>query len=538
MNSPSPINIAIGFHQSALRRGDHLALCVGGTTFRYAAILERVLALASAIEAHDPDPEQPTVGMFGYRSATAYAAVLAILYAGKGYVPLNPHFPVARNLRIADLSGIGMLILDGRCAEGAQELLEQMPRPLTVLMPDHAVLPEWTANQSRHRFISQSELAVVPRTIREPKSPNHGIAYLLFTSGSTGIPKGVMVSQENVQAFVEGMIERYRPTPEDRFSQHSDMTFDASVYDQFVCWAAGATLYPVPEEQRMAPAKFIQEHGITFWESVPAVIDFMRRMHLLRPGAFPSLRWTVFGGERLGREAARRWQVAAPNAVIDNSYGPTEGTICVTGYLWRGDVSDGECLNDIVPIGLPYPGQMAALLVDDRLIANEDGARGELCLAGSQVTPGYWRNPVETEKSYREMSGPDGMVRRWYRTGDLVEWRDGVGYHYLDRVDRQLKIRGYRVELSEIEHVLRQVAGSEQVAVIGWPPRGGNVTSVVGFVSGSKVADEEILAEMARRLPPYMVPKQLQRLSQLPLNANNKVDLPRLVELVEGMTGG
>ncbi|MBF0263495.1 MAG: AMP-binding protein [Magnetococcales bacterium] len=534
MNTPCPINIALGFHHSALRQGDHPALRVHGTTVRYDALLERVCLLASAIESLDPDPDHPTVGMFGYRTVTAYAAVLGILYAGKGYVPLNPHFPVARNLRIADLSGIRMLILDARCAEGAPELLEQMPHPLTVLLPDHDALPAWTGSQARHRFITQAELSALPRRIHEPKCPTHGIAYLLFTSGSTGVPKGVMVSQENVQAFVDGMMARYAPTPQDHFSQHSDMTFDASVYDQFVCWAAGATLHPVPEEQRMAPAKFIQEHGITFWESVPAVIDFMRRMHLLRPGVFPTLRWTVFGGERLGRDAAHRWQVAAPNAVIDNSYGPTEGTICVTGYLWRPEISDTECLNDIVPIGLPYPGQMAALLVEERLVAPGDGLRGELCLAGSQVTPGYWRNSVETEKSYREMPGPDGVVRRWYKTGDLVEWRDGVGYHYLDRVDRQLKIRGYRVELSEIEHVLRQVAGSEQVAVIGWPPRGGNVTSVIGFVCGSKVGDDEILAEMARRLPPYMVPKQLQRLPQLPLNANNKIDLPRLTELVEG----
>nr|CAX83882.1 Amino acid adenylation domain protein [uncultured bacterium] len=537
MNTPCHTNIAQGFHRSALRDGEHPALCVNGTTYRYADLLEEVCTIASAIWQFDPNPAHPTVGMFGYRSATAYAAVLGILYTGKGYVPLNPHFPVARNLRIADLSGIGLMLLDGRCADSAPELLEQLPRPLTVLLPEHAVLPEWTARFPRHRFIARDELRAAAVRISEPRTPTHGIAYLLFTSGSTGVPKGVMVSQENVQAFVDGMLERYRPTPEDRFSQHSDMTFDASVYDQFVCWAAGATLYPVPEALRMAPAKFIQENALTFWESVPAVIQFMQRMHLLRPGSFPSLRWSIFGGERLSRDAAQRWQTAAPHATLDNSYGPTEGTICVTGYLWQPGISEEACLNGIVPIGVAYPGQLAAMLVNEVLVDNADGVRGELYLAGSQVTPGYWNNPVETAKSYGELTGPDGVSRRWYKTGDLVQWRDGVGYHYLDRVDRQVKIRGYRVELAEIEHVLRQSAGTEQVAVIGWPADGGNVTSVIGFVSGATGSDAEILAELARRLPPYMVPRQLQRLTQLPLNANGKVDLPRLTELAELASG-
>ncbi|MEO5347588.1 MAG: AMP-binding protein [Magnetococcus sp. YQC-9] len=532
MNTPCHTNIAQGFHRSAVRAGEHPALCIDGTLYRYAELLAQVREIACAIERFDPNPAHPTVGLFGYRSVVAYAGVLGILYAGKGYVPLNPHFPVARNVRIADLSGIGMLILDARCAHDAIEILDQLTRPLTILMPEHATLPEWCDRFPQHHFIHREALLALPPRLIEPKPITHGIAYLLFTSGSTGVPKGVMVSQENVQAFVDGMLERYRPTPQDRFSQHSDMTFDASVYDQFVCWAAGATLYPVPEASRMAPAKFIQENALTFWESVPAVIHFMQRLHQLRPGVFPSLRWCVFGGERLSGEATKRWQTAAPNATIDNSYGPTEGTICVTGYLWRPEVSERECLNGIVPIGLPYPGQLAGILVDDRLVAETDGVRGELCLAGSQVTPGYWLNPTETEKSYRQMTGVDGVVRRWYKTGDLVQWQQGVGYHYLDRVDRQLKIRGYRVELAEIEHVLRQCAGSEQVAVIGWPADGGNVTSVIGFVSGAKGSDEEILAEMARRLPPYMVPKQLQRLTQLPLNANGKVDLPKLAELV------
>ncbi|MBF0627737.1 MAG: amino acid adenylation domain-containing protein [Magnetococcales bacterium] len=530
MATPS---IAHGFHHSARVQGDRPALFIDSASYTYAQLLEQVLKIASAIDRLDPAPHHPTVGLFGYRSVTAYAGVLGILYAGKGYVPLNPHFPVARNQHITDLSGVKLLILDGRCAtEEARELLAQVADGLTVLLPDHETLPDWTQTLPRHRFHSQRELFAHPSHLTAPKASEHTIAYLLFTSGSTGVPKGVMVTHENVQAFVTGMMARYQPGPEDRFSQHSDLTFDASVYDQFVCWAAGATLYPVPEAQRMAPARFIQEHALTFWESVPAVITFMQKLYQLRPGSFPSLRWCVFGGERLTGEAAQLWQRAAPHATIDNSYGPTEGTICVTGYLWQAERSPGECLNGIVPIGEPYPGQAAALLVDGELVMAQEGLKGELCLAGSQVTPGYWNNPAETGRRYFLRVDASGNSERWYKTGDLVLWQAGVGYHHLDRVDRQVKIRGYRVELSEIEHVLRQAAGSDQVAVVGWPVSGENVTSVVGFICGSRQSDEAILAECAGRLPPYMVPRHLQRLPQLPLNANGKTDLRTLGSLV------
>ncbi|MBF0270641.1 MAG: amino acid adenylation domain-containing protein [Magnetococcales bacterium] len=536
MTNPQPINIAQRFHQTALRQPEQPALFLGDTGYRYGELRERVLQLASAIERFNPDPANPTVALFGYRSLTAYASILAILYAGKGYVPLNPHFPVSRNRHITDLSGVQLLILDTRCAESAQALLETSANALTILLPEHPTLPEWTQSLSRHRFVTQTELFAVSPHVTAPQPDGGPVAYLLFTSGSTGIPKGVMVSHANVEAFVVGMLERYQPGPQDRFSQHSDLTFDASVYDQFVCWAAGACLYPVPEASRMAPARFIQDHALTFWESVPAVITFMQRMRLLRAGAFPSLRWCVFGGERLTREAARLWQNAAPNAVIDNSYGPTEGTICVTGYLWNAAHSPEECLNGIVPIGIPYPGQSAAILVDGNLLEETEGMQGELCLSGSQVTPGYWNNPTETQRSYFSQTDATGNSRRWYKTGDLVRWQTGVGYHYLDRVDRQLKIRGYRVELSEIEHTLRQAAQSDQVAVVGWPASGENVTCVVGFVCDSKRTDAEILETCAQRLPHYMVPRHLQRLALLPLNANGKTDLLKLAELVNPPT--
>ncbi|MEO5378594.1 MAG: AMP-binding protein [Magnetococcus sp. DMHC-6] len=529
----SRTNLAQWFHHSSLTHPTHPALYAEGRIYTYSELLNQVIQIASALERLDPNPEHPTAAVFAYRSFTAYASVLGILYGGKGYVPLNPNFPMARNVHIATLSGVEIMILDENCAKAGHELLSHfVHKSLTVLLPDHVTRPEWSLEFSQHRFFCQGDIFVSVPQVQTPKPCQEGaIAYVLFTSGSTGVPKGVMVGHDHVNAFVTAMLERYQPTPEDRFSQHSDLTFDASVYDQFVCWAAGASLYPIPQNQRMAPAAFIKEHALTFWESVPSVIMFMKRLYLLQPGVFPSLRWSIFGGEQLTQAAVELWQKAAPNARIENTYGPTEGTICITGYFWQPGISEGVCHLGAVPIGLPYAGQSAAIFVDEEPVALEDGAKGELCLSGSQVTPGYWQNPQETKRSYFERVNEAGELQRWYRSGDLVLWKSAVGFCYLDRVDRQLKIRGYRVELSEIEHVLRQVAQSDHVAVVGWPKvGGGNVTGVVGFVCGSKLTDQEILEQCSQKLPYYMVPRRLMRLDQLPLNASGKIDFLKLLE--------
>ncbi|MEO5332542.1 MAG: AMP-binding protein [Magnetococcus sp. YQC-5] len=529
---PGDANIAHWFDHSSSLHGSRPALYVDDKYYSYSELKHHALQIASAMQRLDPNPDNPIAAVFAHRSLTAYAAVLGILYSGKGYVPLNPNFPISRNLHIADTASAEILVVDGPCESMARELLEQMQKQLTVLLPDHTTCPSWTQTLTQHRFFLQDDIFASTSLLQEPHVPTHAIAYLLFTSGSTGTPKGIMVAPENVNAFVASMLERYQPTPEDRFSQHSDLTFDASVYDMFVCWGAGACLYPIPQTIRMAPARFIKEHALTFWESVPAVIAFMKRMYLLQPGAFPSLRWSVFGGEQLTCEAVRLWQAASPNTRIDNTYGPTEGTICITSYLWQPGQSETACLNGAVPIGTPYPGQTTAILVDGQLLVEQDGAKGELCLCGSQVTPGYWHNQAETQRSYFMLPDANGNMKRWYKTGDLVTWKNGVGLYYLDRVDRQLKIRGYRVELSEIEFVLRQVSQTDQVAVIGWPLSGENVTTVIGFVCGSKCSDTEILEECSKRLPYYMVPRQIHRLAQLPLNANGKTDLLQLRDLI------
>jgi D-alanine--poly(phosphoribitol) ligase subunit 1 len=527
-------NPAWWFHRQALCQPERPALHVAGILYRYRELLEHLLPIAQTLQQQDPDPQQPIVALFASRSLTAYAAVLAILYAGKGYAALNPLFPRERNRHILNLTDASLLIADGACADQVADLLGQCEKSRLVLLPDHPHLPDWCHTLPQHRFLCQAHFGATPTVLSEPREVPQQLAYLLFTSGSTGIPKGIAVPASSLNLFISNMLQRYRPTADDRFSQHSDLTFDASVYDQFICWAAGATLYSIPHSVRFAPAPFIRQHALTFWESVPSVVHFMKRMHQLKADSFPSLRWSIFGGERLTQETVHLWQQAAPKATIDNSYGPTESTICITGYIWRPGHSEAECLEGMVPIGLPYPGQQVAILRDGVLHQEEEEIVGELCLSGGQVETYYWRNEAETARRYPLLTDQQGVQQRWYKTGDRVSWQKGIGLFYLDRMDRQLKIRGYRVELSEIEQVLQQLAQTDQVAVIGWTKPGTQVQSIVGFIAGSHCSNAELLSRCSERLPPYMVPNALHTLLELPRNANGKTDLPQLAALLDG----
>lgn len=347
--------------------------------------------------------------------------------------------------------------------------------------------------------------------VRGARAPH--LAYILFTSGSTGEPKGVPITHENSLAYVNNTIRRLDVTSDDRFSQMHSLAFDFSVHDVWVPWNAGASVYVVPKEQRFAPARFISEHRLTVFSCVPSVATSMDRLGLLKEGALPSLRWVTFCGEALTVQQAEAMQRAAPNATVENMYGPTEATVGITSYLWNPEISPAECRRGIVPIGWPFPSQRTRI-VD-----------GELQLAGSQVFGGYWRDLEATAEAF------DGD---WYRTGDLVE-RDGRGcLHFVGRKDNQVQIRGHRVELGEVEAVLRDVFGAREVACVAWPIEEGCAQGIVAFVGHMEQPHELDLAAVRTRMPEYMMPSEMRYSPDLPRNANGKVDRSALVEWLEG----
>jgi non-ribosomal peptide synthetase component F len=223
-------------------------------------------------------------------------------------------------------------------------------------------------------------------------------AYLLFASGSTGTPKGVLISHQNVVAYLRTVLSRYRPRPDDLFTQLFDFSFDLSVHDMFVCWNSGACLYCPPAGALMSPGPFVRKHELTFWFSVPSTAATMARLRMLAPGELASLRVSLFCGEALPAGLARMWRQAAPNSIIDNLYGPTEATIAITAYRAPDDGTfPGK--GRVVPIGVPFPGQQAAVIdADGNLVA--DSEPGELWVGSSQVATGYWHLPEITAERF------------------------------------------------------------------------------------------------------------------------------------------
>jgi amino acid adenylation domain-containing protein len=366
------------------------------------------------------------------------------------------------------------------------------------------------------------------------------VAYLLFTSGTTGRPKGVAVSHRNVLHYVAAIQTRYGLTGDDRCSQTFDQTFDLAVHDLFVSWSAGACVYAMQPIELLAPVRFVQKHGLTVWFSVPSAAVLAAQKGMLKPGSMPSLRHSLFCGEPLLDGTAQRWQAAAPNSALDNLYGPTELTIACFAYRWTAQRSPGEAYNGIVPIGRPLSG-LGAVVVDDRMAAVPEGDAGELLVCGPQTSPGYWQDPERTAERFVDLAVSPTQTFRFYRTGDRVRRTTNGDYVYVGRTDNQIKVLGFRVELGEIESVLVQDAGALQAVAAGWPIEDGRTTGIVAFVSGTTMPPEEIVRVAARKLPSYMVPSQVHVVAEMPLNANGKIDRRRLVaELAEasGKAGG
>lgn len=525
----SPRSVRSGFLSSCRLYPQRTALVVDDTPVTYRELYERAASIAATLQQLAPHAGPPLTAVLGHRSVTAFAGVLGVLLRGHGYVPLNPSFPTDRSRSMLERSECAALVVEAQAVGQLPELLHASTRSLLVVVPDLDDASSLAAACPGHRFVTRGELRPASELAPSSVDPSD-IVYLLFTSGSTGQPKGVMVAHRNVLHFVDAMVERYAITPEDRFSQTFDLTFDLSAFDMFVAWERGAALCCPTQAQKLFPSKYITKHGITIWFSVPSTAVAMKRMRALKPGAFPTLRYSLFCGEALTAEVTQSFAEAAPNSVVENLYGPTELTIACTLYRFRGAESLPECELGIVPIGEPYPA-MEVLVVDEQLAEVPPGETGELLMTGPQLTLGYWRDEERTRAAFVT---PPGKDRVFYRTGDRVRRpRPGQPLVYLGRVDNQIKIQGYRVELGEVESVLRQETHSELAIAIGYPVSAAGADGIAAFISNAAADVDAVKERLKERLPPYMHVQHLRYLAEFPLNANGKVDRKALLRLAE-----
>lgn len=452
----------------------------------------------------------PHVGILAARSIETYAGILGACWAGGAYVPLNPRQPTSLLAATIARAGLDAIVVDRR---GQKHLKDLSLDPIPLLQPS-----DWDESTN----LPADPPAEVPR-----ESP----AYIIFTSGTTGVPKGVIITTGAVSHLLKRAQDRYQHRPQDRFAQFFETSFDASVLEMFSAWAAAASVHVIPETQLLVPSGYIRRHELTVWHSVPSIITVLQKLKQLAPRSLPTLRITCFGGEPLTVAAARGWQLAAPNCLIDNQYGPTEAAVaCTAQRLTEPPVETPG--RETLSIGTPFPG-MFVDVVDESgrfLDANETG---ELSIAGPQLAAGYLDDPDLTARRFPTLTHPQHGTMRWYLTGDLG-MRDAAGrLHHLGRTDNQVKILGHRVELEAIDSHLRAVCGTDSAAAIAWPIVDGHASGVVAFVAGSQLSADVVRDHMVQRVPAYMVPRAVRLMETLPLSANGKIDRKALRAMLD-----
>jgi amino acid adenylation domain-containing protein len=465
------------------------------------------------------------IGIFSYKTKPAYLGVLAAVFAGTTFVPLNPKVPARRTQQMIQRASLDAIFAD---ADFLPQLLSALKGMQCI---PKILLPNGTRAEVDIPVAFDADDFQMAVPIRElVRVHADGLAYILFTSGSSGQPKAVPISNSNVMSFLRYIQNRFCFSASDRFSQTFDLTFDLSIFDMFAAWGTGAAVC-VPEPiQLISPARFIEENGVTVWFSVPSIAKLMLQKRILTPGSMPSLKWSLFCGEALTKLTAEAWQAAAPRSILENLYGPTELTIACSAHRWSPQSSPRLCHQGIVPIGRIFDG-LTELVVDEELVPVPEGEIGELCIAGPQTFAGYF--PVDSPASaYMFDRESSNGVTQFYRTGDLVRRLPEGEYVFLGRRDNQVKVSGYRIELAEVEAALLR-AGLSDAVVVAWP-NNTQAEALLAFGIGD-VEMSVVQQDLRGSLPAYAIPRVIELVAALPLTANGKVDRQALVKRGDSM---
>ncbi|MGY1761283.1 Pls/PosA family non-ribosomal peptide synthetase [Geodermatophilus sp. SYSU D00779] len=483
---------------AAAGRSDQLAVDAGDQRLTYAELDVRANRLAHLLRRRGVAPGS-RVALLCDEPVATYTALLAVLKAGAAYVPLDLAFPANRISYIVEDAGVGLVVTTA----GARGRLDGLPVPVLCLDEDAAAL---AAEDDRR----PAPIGTGP----DAPQQDDGLCYVVYTSGTTGRPKGVMIDHSAICHFVGVAAEVYGVRPDDRVYQGLTIAFDFSVEEIWVAWAVGATLVPRPPGGSLLGAdlhEFLTDRRVTALCCVPTLLATL-------DDDLPAVRFLLVSGEACPRDLVVRWH--RPGRRFLNTYGPTETTVTATLSVVDPDRP--------VTLGSPLPGYSVTVLDPDGEAALPPGRLGEIAIAGIGLATGYLNRPDLTERAFvpDRVGLPDNPSGRLYRTGDLGCIVDGeVEYH--GRIDTQVKIRGYRIELTEIESVLLQLPGVAQAVVSTHEPAPGAVELVGYYALRSGAAALDVGAaytHLRGRLPMYMVPAYLEELPVIPMTTSDKAD--------------
>lgn len=455
------------------------------------------------------------VGLFLPKSLNAVIGIYGVLKAGAAYVPIDPASKDHRAGYIAGNCGVNVLISSKGKKTQWPAFAAVGVESIVAMDAEETMTLEGLDVYSRPWVDEAGELAL-PRVISQD------LAYILYTSGSTGEPKGVMLTHQNCLSFVEWAVEEYGVIHDDRLSSHAPFHFDLSTFDLYAAVCAGATVYLVPKAVSMLPVeikKFIGEKGITVWYSVPSILTMLVEMGGLEPGDLPGLRTLLFAGEVFPTKYLSRLMGKLGHVHFANLYGPTETNVCTAYSVADRPPEDGPTIS----IGKAI-ADVETFVVDEQDRPVEPGEVGELLVRGPTVMAGYWGDPELTARKLIASPIERHLGDKVYRTGDLVEELNDGNYRFIGRRDNQIKSRGYRIELGDIEAALSAHPAVLEVAVIAVPDD--MVTNrIVGYVAVSEEISAGGLQRFCgERVPAYMVPESITMLDALPKTSTGKID--------------
>lgn len=495
-------NVLEYLEQSAAAHGEKIAFADEATSVTFSQLRERAQRLGTYL-ARKIDVCSTPVAVFIDRTAESITAMQGILYAGCCYVPIDNKMPPARMRSILEQVHAGALLYGEGDAAAAAELADCCP-----------ILPLAEA------FASELDEALLANRRRRVLDVDP--VYILFTSGSTGAPKGIVISHRSVIDFTEWMTAFCGYTDEDVFGNQAPFYFDLSVKDVYQTLKLGATCHIYPKKFFMFPLlllRAMERDGVTAINWATSAFHLAAASGALEKCAPQSLRTAALGGEALQARHVNAWRQAIPGLHVINLYGPTEVTVDCTGYHLDRDFADDEP----IPLGTACENK-EILLLDDQLRPVEPGQSGEICVRGCGLAKGYFGDWDKTRAAFVQNPLRPDYPDLLYRTGDMAVERDGLLY-FLARRDGQIKHMGYRIELGEIEVALHAIPGVDAAACLF----DGERDRIVCVYAGEP--DSDALAKAMRRaVPKYMLPNIYVKLDRLPYNANGKVDRVYLKE--------
>ncbi|MEM7309423.1 MAG: amino acid adenylation domain-containing protein [Planctomycetota bacterium] len=502
----SPLLLDERFERAARAHGPRTAVVAGdGERRTYAELLAEAEAVAGWLAAHGIG-RGDRVGLVQPKDCRAVAALLGVLRAGAAYVPIDPISP----------------------AERARTILADCEVAATIVAPDLGELAPTSC--AGHRLLASDDEwhALVQRAAPPPDRAGReadDLAYLLYTSGSTGVPKGVMLSHANARSFLDWAAAAFRPSPDDRFSSHAPFHFDLSVFDLYASLGSGAELHLIDADLGKNPralGAFVEERRLTVWYSTPSVLLVLSAFGGLERRDSGALRAVLFAGEVFPIKHLRTLTERLPRAEFHNLYGPTETNVCTAARVPLPIPAERA---EAFPIGTPCAGYEACLLDAPGGAEVPAGAEGLLHVAGPGLFLGYWKRDGETEARVFEREG-----RRWYDTGDVAREVPGEGYVYVGRRDRMVKRRGHRVELGEVESGLYKHPRIREAAVVALADDEAGLVLRAHLVpeAGRPLSILELKTFCASVLPASMVPDRFVFEERLPRTSTDKIDYQTL----------